>query len=547
MRPTQPPTRRQAIALAGATAVAGGVAASRLTDAPLVRAAAQRLGADPSWSTSHAAEVEERRRTIADAVAAARDPLTPVAVSPALTVEHVARRLTYGPTPAVRQEVTKAGIGLWLAAQLAPERIPDPIGTKVDALFPRLGWTIAEAHAMRSQDPKYYEFLYEVPLRHLGRALWSSRQLSELMVEFWSNHLHVPTPAEKGSHARHRYDQDVIRKHALGRFEDMLLASAVHPAMLAYLDNELSTREAPNENFAREVLELHTLGVDGGYTERDIKQSALLLTGWRSEEGVTGFVSARHFPGPVTVLGTTYTNGRSSHGRLAQLDYLRALARHPSTARHIARKLAIRFVSDSPSDALVGLLADTYTAGGTAITPVLRVLFGSEEFAASADAKSRRPTERMLAALRAVGAEYTGEAEGLQSLYWMTQEVGHAPMAWPTPDGYPDVARAWQSPATALQLINSLSSFVHGWSPKTIGLDGPGALLRTVPGTRSGVVDAVAQRLFGRAALASERSAVLDLLQASTLRPSLKDQWQREETVALTTIVLMASPAFLSR
>ncbi|MFZ0160788.1 MAG: DUF1800 domain-containing protein, partial [Kineosporiaceae bacterium] len=488
--------------------------------------------------------------TTAAGKAAALPALAPVAVSRNLTAEHLLRRVTYAPTPALRAEVAGMGISTWLALQLTPSRISDPLGDKVGALYPRLTWPISRVHAMQSQDKKYYEFLYEVGLNHLGRAIWSKRQLFEIMVEFWSDHLNVPAPADKGSFARHNYDADVIRKHALGRFEDMLVASSTHPSMLAYLDNQLSTKQQPNENYARELMELHTLGVDGGYTETDVKQAALLLTGWDTpwDTGVTRYVPDRHYTKPVKILGRTHANGTGTAGRIAQQRFVRSLAVHPSTARHICRKLAIRFVSDDPSPELVKALAATYLRNKTAIVPVLRQLFASAEFASSGGMKSRRPFERIIAVIRTLDARYTGNKEGLQALYWMTQNAGHVPMAWPTPDGYPDIARSWQSPAAALELINHTSALVHNWWPTTIGLPGPKKILAKPPANRASTIDAVSRNVLGRLPTTQEKAAVNTLL-ASTKLPSsyANEAWAREETAALAAIVLMTSPTFLSR
>ncbi len=542
-------SRRQALAAAAGAAATGSLAAMSLGDKGVVAAAANKLsaGAAGTATSNSGAMLAAANNTAAKAP---MPKLSPVTVSKKLTAEHLLRRVTYAPTPAMRAEVAKLGISNWLALQLAPSRIPDPLGDKVSALYPRLKWSISRVHAMQKNNDKYYEFLYEVGLQHLGRAIWSKRQLNEIMVEFWSDHLNVPAPADKGSYSRHRYDADVIRKHALGRFEDMLVASSTHPSMLAYLDNELSTKQQPNENYARELMELHTLGVNGGYTEKDVKQAALLLTGWETpwDTGVTRYVPSRHYTKPVRIMGRTIANGTGEAGRIAQQRFVRWLAMHPSTANHICRKLAIRFVSDNPSAALVKSLAATYLRNKTSIAPVLRQLFASAEFASSGSLKMRRPFERIVAVVRTLDAKYTGDKEGLMQLYWMTQSVGHVPMAWPTPDGYPDLARKWQSPAAALEMINHTSSLVHAWWPNKIGLPGPKKLLPKPPGNRAASIDAVSRKVLGRLPTAQEKAALNTLLASTKLPRSYPHEaWAREETGALAAIMLMTSPTFLSR
>jgi uncharacterized protein (DUF1800 family) len=369
------------------------------------------------------------------------------------------------------------------------------------------------------------------------------------MVEFWSNHLNLTVPGDKGYKARHAFDRDVIRRYALARFEDMLVASAVHPAMLDYLDNANSTAQAPNENYARELMELHTLGVDGGYTERDVKQAAVLLTGWQLEEnGTATWHNDRHASRAVSVMGARFTNGRSTAGRRSAEALVRTLAHHPSTARHIARKLAVRFVSDHPSSALVTALATTYLRSNTAIGPVLRVLFGSQEFAGSAGQKLRRPMERTVAALRVLGARPPATSEALLQVYYQLDAAGHKPLGWAMPNGYPDVAASWQSPAGALSVLNTTIGLVHGWWPKDLKLPGSEKLLPKAPHSRSATVDAVAHRVLGRAATAQERSAANALLSATPLKSGFSTgSWDQQETAALVACLLLASPAFLER
>ncbi len=541
-------TRRQALGAAAGAAAIGSLSAMALgsTDSPPADVAAG--GGTAAGGLSLLTEPDAT--TVALGTAPTPASLTPVPIARGVTAEHLLGRLTFGATAASRADIASLGMSNWLALQLTPARLADPLGAKVTAMYPALKWSIARMHAQRDQNEKYYELLYQPGLQHIGRAIWSSRQLFEIMVDFWSNHLNVPSPADKGSWARHRYDADVIRKHALGRFETMLLASSTHPAMLAYLDNEKSTKRQPNENYARELMELHTLGVDGGYTEKDVKQLALLLTGWETpwKTGVTRYVPDRHYGKPVTVLGRRIANGTGDAGLRAQQGFVRSLASHPATARHICRKLAIRFVSDTPSTALVDSLAKVYLANRTAVVPVLKAIFASPEFAAAEGLKVRRPLERVIAVVRALGPRFTGDHEGLQQLYWMTKNTGQQPLAWPTPDGYADTAEKWQSPAAALELINSTTSLVYGWWPDRLGLPGGERLLPKPPSNRAAMLDAISRKVLGRSPTGRERTALNQLLAGTHLPTSFGDQkWARTSTGALAAIVLMTSPDFLSR
>jgi uncharacterized protein (DUF1800 family) len=465
-----------------------------------------------------------------------------------LDLEHTLRRFTYGATPTLRADVDKAGVASWLGGQLQPSTVADPGGDAVMRRFPRLGWSVAETVAkMEYKDQG--AVMMDLSAAHLGRALWSRRQLGEVMVDFWSNHLNVTNPSDGVWPTRHRYDADVIRKHALGRFEDMLVASAFHPAMLAYLDAYNSTGDAPNENYARELMELHTLGVDGGYTERDVKQAALLITGWTLDKGKVGYDPQRHYRGRIKVLGWSHPNPTRRGGQVAVTSLLKYLANHRSTARYLATKLAVRFVSDAPPADLVDRLATVYLQQKTAIRPVLIALIASPEFAASAGQKLRRPLEATIAAARAIGVKMGDDTKGLQDLYWMMDGLGHRPLAWPMPNGYPDVARKWQSPATALNQINATSAIVRGWWPTALGLPKLSAIYPDAPRSRQAALDAVAHRLFGRAANTRE-AAAFDLLLRSAGNLSRRfgrDSWEQQETLALATTLLLNSPAHLVR
>jgi uncharacterized protein (DUF1800 family) len=346
----------------------------------------------------------------------------------------------------------------------------------------------------------------------LARAMWSERQLFEVMVDFWSNHLNVTCPLSDVWDSRQDYDRTVIRKHALGTFVDLLKASARHPSMLTYLDNRSSTKRAPNENYGRELLELHTVGLV--YTEADVKAAARLLTGMTvdSTTGTYTYDSSRHATGAVTVLDFTHANA-AADGEAAAMALLEHLALHPSTAERIARKLCIRFVADDPPASLVSTLATVYLDNRSAIEPVLRALFTSAEFTASIGAKTRTPLEAIVATVRTLGyqPDKTG-VKSLEDLFWMVRDSGQAPLFWGPPNGYPDVAAAWASPSGVLTRWNVQLNITAGWWPTTMVR--PANLLTdllgttTLPTTYGGLFDALAKRFFGRT-LAAEHTAAL--------------------------------------
>jgi uncharacterized protein (DUF1800 family) len=460
---------------------------------------------------------------------------------------HLLRRATWGPTPDLVAGATRLGRGAWLEQQLNPPSIADPEGDAVVARFPSLALTSAQVRSHYSEGS--WDVMFDLGRAALGRAAWSRRQLLEVMVDVWSNHLNVTCPSDNVSDNRHRYDAEVIRPHALGRFADLLEAATTHPAMLTYLDNASSTKKAPNENLGRELLELHTVGVGAGYTEAEVRDSARILTGLTVDgKGAATYKPKWHWTGAVRVLGFSDPNS-SADGSAVVTAYLDHLARHPATARRIATLLARRFVSDTPPATLVERLAETYTDADTAIAPVLRALFSSPEFFASADAKQRRPLESAVATVRALGFGQArrGAAE-LDGLYWALESMGQQPYAWPAPNGYPDVAAAWTSSAATLARWNITLGLAAGWWPKGFSRSGLSALVpHPRPATHGALVAALGRRLLQRPLPAAHVAAICAFLEVGTGTPVRADSeivgWRLPYVVAL----ILSSPVHLAR
>lgn len=324
------------------------------------------------------------------------------------------------------------------------------------------------------------------------RDVYSNRQLEAVMTDFWLNHFNVYLHKQQYTPwYLVEYERSAIRPHALGRFEDLLVATAESPAMLTYLDNQqsvgphseagLRSQEhqnqvnqtqppAPlagqpkpkadlglNENYARELMELHTLGVDGGYTQQDVTQVAEVFTGWAVNQpnsplknGPIGFNfnPRRHEPGPKTVLGKTINGSGQDEG----LQVLHMLATNPKTARHVSQQLAVRFVSDNPSPALVNSMAATWMKTDGDIREVLRTMFASPEFWSkdAYRAKIKTPEEFVLSAVRATGGEVVRPAQALQAL----DQLGMPFYGCQTPNGYSWASSAWVNTGDLLDRIN---------------------------------------------------------------------------------------------
>ncbi|MGA3211194.1 MAG: DUF1800 domain-containing protein [Terriglobales bacterium] len=329
----------------------------------------------------------------------------------------------------------------------------------------------------------------------LLRAIYSQRQLDEVMTDFWFNHFNVFIDKGADHYLLTSYERDVIRPHALGKFKDLLVATATSPAMLFYLDNWLSigpnsefalygpqrpanARWRPamqrpaqgkkqesglNENYAREVMELHTLGVNGGYTQADVTQLAKVLTGWTLKEPRKGaefiFDERKHEPGTKVVLGHQIKN----HGESEGMQVLDILAHHPSTARFISTKLAQRFVVDDPPPALVERMARTFRESDGDIREVMRTMLHSPEFwsAQTYRVKVKTPLEFVASAVRATGADVQNAMPLAQNLNRMGMPLyGAQP-----PTGYSTKADVWVNSAALLSRMNFAMTLAGGRLP----------------------------------------------------------------------------------
>lgn len=391
---------------------------------------------------------------------------------------HVLNRLAYGPRPGDIERVTQMGVQRYIDSQLHPEAIPMPpaLTARLDALETArqpAGRTLAQLLAVREmvkdegdeakarRRAVIVNITEQTAEARLARAVESPRQLEEVMVDFWFNHFNVFEGKGLDRALVASYERDAIRPYALGSFRDLLGATAHHPAMLFYLDNWLSTADGfvprrpnakvktagLNENYARELMELHTLGVDGGYTQQDVRELARMLTGWTFNPRALalrneGFVfdARRHDKGDKQWLGHTVHGGGQDEGEYA----LDVLAMHPATAHHISYELAQYFVQDAPPPALVDRLARSYLDSKGDIRTVLATLFASPEFMAPAaqGAKFKTPYQFVVSAARAGSAPLAEVKPVLGAL----NRLGMPLYGCQTPDGYKNTEAAWLNP-----------------------------------------------------------------------------------------------------
>ncbi len=458
-------------------------------------------------------------------VVAAHTPAAPPA-SDARIAAHLLNRLGFGPRPGDIARVERIGTTAFIDEQLHPERIDDRAIEKRLAPLTTLTMTtkeIVERYAIplrerrrqqKAGDNKPVEPRSDVGLQDLAqrqarmplvelaqqkllRAIYSERQLQEVLVDFWFNHFNVDARKGPVRFMLTEYERAAIRPHVLGRFRDLLGATAESPAMLFYLDNWISAnraagdrlarkraagngvpdrRPAPdaaqperrprglNENYGRELLELHTLGVDGGYTQEDVTDIARAFTGWTIERprqrGGFRFVPALHDDGAKVVLGTRIDPGG---GRRDGEHVLDMLAEHPATARHIASALAQRFVSHTPPPGLVDRVAREFLSTHGDLRAVTRTVLTSPEFlaAASTERKVKTPLDFIVSMVRVTGADVR-DGRGLVRA---VQELGMPLYQCQPPTGYSDSADTWMNTGALVSRMNIALSIANGSTP----------------------------------------------------------------------------------
>lgn len=385
-----------------------------------------------------------------------------VAPTPLNAARHLANRATFGATAATVSRIRSLGPARWLDEQLAPSKLTDAESRLTS--YASLRRTNAQNDATRASDQE--QLFAELDHATLQRAVFSERQLYEVMCDFWTNHVNVWRRAKWLTQLKTVDNEQVVRRHALGKFSDLLVASAKSPAMLVYLDNFDSNGQPGkqvNENYGRELLELHTLGIIDGehvYTEADVLGVARVLSGWtinwddNPSKYTFRFGEWAHYREAVSIFGGAWSRPSRAnyHDRVANAQrdgesLLDFLAHHPSTARYLATKLAKRFVSDTPPPALVDRLAATYLSNDTAIAPVLRQLFLSTEFNASIGQKTKRPIDWLYSALRTTRAQIHPAPRGMAAkhLRYATAAMGQPLFERPSPDGWPERPTYWIS------------------------------------------------------------------------------------------------------
>ncbi len=445
-------------------------------------------------------------------------------------------RLGYGPRPESIEEILDRGPERWIKDQLEPST-DGGLETRLRA-FPTLSYSIAETLTRYNADQRSLALsLQEFRSAHFVRAVHSRNQLQEVLTDFWFNHFNVFENDNPTNYGVVQYEREVIRPHVLGRFKDLLTAVANSWAMMSYLDNYLSSARSINENYARELMELHTLGVDGGYTQADVVQVARAFTGWGIDNRAGTFLyrGANHDQTAKTVLGQTLP---ANQGKKDGDDVLEMLARHPSTARFISTKLCRRFVSDTPGESVIARGADAFTRSEGDIAEVMRAIIGTPDFwnDAFGPGKIKTPHEYVVSALRAVAAEVTSARSFVEGGRSTLTAMGMPTYEALDPTGWSDRGSDWlPNPGSHLNRMNFALRLVSQ-SLEGVSVDLRALIGDADPADAAAVTAVVDRRIFGGTLSPDVAAACRAVTRTGSLLPGFK-----------AVGMALASPAFQVR
>jgi uncharacterized protein (DUF1800 family) len=367
-------------------------------------------------------------------------------------------RIGFGPNPSDLAAVRSMGIPAYISQQLKPESIAEPavLTYRVRSLNDILS---ADAGILFDIDDRVA--VATLRAATILRAVYSRRQLFERMVNFWTDHFNIYEGKGEGPQLKIIDDRETIRKFAFGKFRDLLGASARSAAMLGYLDNRINEKRHPNENYAREIMELHTLGVNGGYTQHDVMEVARCLTGWTTQahwhRSGFNFDESMHDDGSKTVLGVVIPPGGGIRDGEHVLDLLAA---HPATAAHISRKLCHFFLGDAGDSMIDAVAAEFKRTDGDIKATLLPILHCP--LLMSAPPLYKRPFDYIVSALRSVNAD----TDGGPSMQTCLEQLGQPLFGWPRPDGFPEKPQPWMGNLlgrwnVALQLTSGQINNTH--------------------------------------------------------------------------------------
>lgn len=467
-------------------------------------------------------------------------------------------KLTYGYNITDLKRFEAIGLDVWLQDQLSPNAVTKAADEIDFSPFRSATMTIPEIYRDRVFKGRPSILSTEMVHMTLLRRLYSSRQVYEMLVEHFSDYIPVELLTDKQL-VRLDYDTTVIRKNALGFYPKMLAAATFHPAMLNYLNGDTNTASSPNENYGRELLELFTITPAAKYTEADVKQAAKMLSGitWDVATDKNGISLRDHYWGEINVFGYTDKNVETtSEFEVIQriTNMVSYLALRQETAIAFSKRMARRFVSDTPSTTLIKAMAASYTKSKGHIPTVFKTMVKHQEFAKAGVSKVKRPMEHVGSTVRSLNLQLASavppanpaspnqyfQGSPLVPIYRLLEGQGHLPFAWPFPDGYPDKAETWTTLSSQVQRWNLVNKLSLGKMGTTFKEPDYASMIGPTSQTPESILSDLSIRFYGKNLDTTERNEVLKLLRA------IKNNGDSEKYVskvaAMAVALLMSKP-----
>lgn len=429
-------------------------------------------------------------------------PYTPLAT-------HILNRISFGINSESYDEFEQMGYKDYIDYQLNAEAIDDSeIEDYIALNYPTVNMSTIEIFGLiQNETIGQFEAAEELRAATFLRAVYSKKQLLQVMTEFWNNHFSVYHFDGPIAFLKTQEDREVMRPLALSTFSEILHADAKSPSMVYYLDSFSSTKDAPNENYARELMELHTLGVDGPFNHQDIDEVARCFTGWtiNNSNGGFRFNSSNHDFDEKQVLGQTILAGGGLSDGEQVLDILAA---QESTAAYLSEKLCRHFIADNPDKSIVESTTNVFISSNGDIKQCLRHILLSKHFLISRDMKLKRPFQYMTSAVRSLNGNILNDqfnrlTQGILSI------TGHLPFTWETPDGFPDEASHWESTTGMLFRWNFINIFSYGAMP---GYSYSLEDFISEPYTPENILSQISEKIIFRDMQTIDETAILDYL-----------------------------------
>ncbi len=424
---------------------------------------------------------------------------------------HLLNRTSFGINAQSKSLYDEMGYRDYIEYQLNPNTIDDSeLEDYISQFLPTVNMSVVETRELINNDELTpFRVADELVYATYLRAIYSNKQLLQVMVEFWSNHFSVfhfdgPIPVLKS-----KEDREVIRPLALSTFSELLHADAKSSAMIYYLDTYASNKEAPNENYARELMELHTLGVDGPYNHHDIDEVARCFTGWtiNTQNGDFRYIAQAHDEDEKTVLGNSISAGGGVTDGEQVLDIL---ANNEATAVFLAQKLCRHFIADNPDESIVESTTGVFISSNGDIKSCLRHILLSKHFMISADLKLKRPFHYLTSVTRSLNANVSN----FRATRELLAALGQRPFSWQSPDGFPDFSTHWESTSGMLFRWNYANSLSFGELP---GYNYVIDELILQPHTPENILSQIIEKVIHREMTNYDSSALIEYLQEQAI------------------------------